>query len=104
MTDFYLDFVLDQLSDQEGVQSRAMFGGHGLYCGGIFFGIVYNDVLYFKTDDSTRSDYETLGMKPFRPNPKQTLKNYFEVPADVLEDRDQLTSWTRKAVACQTDR
>jgi TfoX/Sxy family transcriptional regulator of competence genes len=42
------------------------------------------------------------GMQPFRPNPRQTLKSYYEVPVDVLEDHEQLTVWARQAVACQT--
>ena len=37
-------------------------------------------------------------MKPFQPNSKQTLKNYYEVPAEILEDEDQLADWARKAV------
>lgn len=41
-----------------------MFGGHGLYLGTRFFGIVYKDRLYFRTDDSTRSWYERQGMSP----------------------------------------
>jgi len=32
-------------------------------------------------------------MKPFRPNAKQTLKSFYEVPIDVLEDTEQLASW-----------
>jgi DNA transformation protein len=36
-------------------------------------------------------------MKPFHPNAKQTLKNYYEVPVDVLEDGEQLTTWAARA-------
>lgn len=36
-------------------------------------------------------------MPPFRPNARQTLKNYREVPAEVLEDADELAAWARKA-------
>ena len=39
--DGFKDFVLDQLSDLHGVTCRAMFGGYGLYCGRVFFGIVH---------------------------------------------------------------
>ena len=38
-------------------------------------------------------------MKPFRPSEKQTLKNYYEVPADVIEDRSELASWASKAAS-----
>ena len=33
------------------------------------------------------------GMGPFRPNDRQTLKSYFEVPPEVLADPEALLSW-----------
>ncbi len=95
----FVDFVLDQLDAVDGVRARRMFGGHGLYAGETFFGIVWRDRLFFRTDDQTRADFRRAGMKPFRPNPRQTLKRYYEVPADVLEDRARLVAWARRAVA-----
>ena len=47
-------FVLDQLVDLGPVTSRKMFGGMGLYCDDVFFGIVARDELYLKVDDRTR--------------------------------------------------
>ena len=96
-TDSFKDFVLDQLSDLRGVTCRAMFGGYGLYRGNVFFGIIHKSRLYFKTDDRTRSAYLETGMKPFRPNRKQTLKTYYEVPVDVMEDAGQLVAWAGQA-------
>ena len=54
-------FVLDQLSDLGEVTPKKMFGGVGLYCGGVFFGIIARDRLYLKVDDTTRPDYEREG-------------------------------------------
>lgn len=93
--DSFKDFVLDQLDGLEGVTSRAMFGGHGLYCGKSFFGIVYNERLYFRVSDVTRPEYERRGMQPFQPRSNQALQRYYEVPADVLEDRRTLVEWAR---------
>ena len=95
----FVEFVLDQLSDAGPVTSRRMFGGYGLYLGTAFFAIIFKGRLYFKTDEKTRLQYEDRGMKPFRPNEKQTLKSYYEVPADVIEDRSELISWAEKAAA-----
>lgn len=99
MQNGFRDFVLDQLSELPGLTHLAMFGGYGLYQGGTFFGIIHKGRLYFKTDDSTRAAYVTRNMKPFRPNPKQTLKTYYEVPVDVMEDGEQLTTWAARAVS-----
>jgi DNA transformation protein len=97
-TDSFKDFVLDQLSGLRGLTCRSMFGGYGLYHGNVFFGIIHKSRLYFKTNPRNRPAYETRGMKPFRPNGKQTLKNYYELPVDVMEDQDQLTAWARRSI------
>ncbi len=91
-------FVLDQIRGMPVVTCRAMFGGYGLYQNGRFFGIIHKSRLYFKTHDWTKEHYVQQGMKPFRPNRSQTLKNYYEVPADVIEDPDCLITWAQDAV------
>jgi len=96
-TDSFKDFVLDQLDDLRGVTCCAMFGGYGLYRGEVFFGIIHKGRLYFKTDETSRDSYRARGMKPFRPNRKQTLKTYYEVPIDVMEDSEQLCQWATHA-------
>ncbi|MGH8759656.1 MAG: TfoX/Sxy family protein [Burkholderiales bacterium] len=97
--DGFKDFVLDQLAGLRGITARSMFGGYGLYQGDVFFGIIHKSRLYFKTDEASCTRYRQLGMKPFRPNAKQTLTNYYEVPAEIIEDRDQLVEWAERG-AC----
>lgn len=93
----FKDFVLDQLHGVRGVDCRTMFGGYGLYRNDVFFGIIHQGRLHFKTDQKTVQPYVDAGMKPFHPNNTQTLKSYYEVPADVIEDADQLVTWAKKA-------
>lgn len=95
--DSFKEFVLDQLQDLGNVRCKAMFGGHGLYHRGIFFGIIASGQLYFKTAATSRAPYEERGMKPFRPNARQTLKSYYQVPAEILEDVEELILWARAA-------
>ncbi len=97
-SDGFKDFVLDQLNGLRGVACRAMFGGYGLYQGDVFFGIIHKGRLYFKTDDAARETYRAQGMKPFRPNARQTLKTYYEVPVEIVEDQDQLVEWAERSV------
>ena len=99
--DSFREFVLDQLKNAGGgVISRAMSGGHGLYRKGTFFGIIFKGRLYFKTNASTLASYRERGMKPFRPNARQMLKSYYEVPVDVIEESDLLAEWAQAAVIC----
>jgi DNA transformation protein len=62
---------------------------------------LYKDRLYFKTDDTTRPEYEARGSEGFRPRPNiMGLKmTYYTVPADVLEDAEELVKWARQATA-----
>jgi DNA transformation protein len=99
--DTFKELILDQLSALRNVRARSLFGGYGLYQAGKFFGILFNGRLYFKTDSMTQASYRERGMKPFRPNAKQTLKNYLEVPADVIEEPDRFAEWAHAAI-CST--
>jgi DNA transformation protein len=93
----YLDYVVDQLKALGAVTAQRMFGGAGLYHRGTFFGLVADDVLYFKVGDANRKDYLDAGAGPFKPFGSYAM-DYYEVPADVLEDADQLAAWAKKAI------
>ena len=92
-------FVLDQLTGAGEVIARKMFGGTGLYCDGVFFGIIARDALYLKTDAENLPAFEAAGSKPFRPYPDRagTMK-YYAVPLDVLESAPELVAWAQGAI------
>ena len=95
--DGYKYFILDQLAALQGVTCRAMFGGYGLTLHNVFFGIVHKGRLYFKTHPETVQVYLAKRMQAFKPNPKQTLKNYFEVPIEVIESAEDWVQWAQRA-------
>jgi DNA transformation protein and related proteins len=97
----FKDFVLDQLRELDDIDARRMFGGFGLYREETFFGIVNKGRLYFKIDDSTVGEFRKRKMKPFRPNARQTLKSYYQVPLEILEDTERLGEWAAQAIRCQ---
>ena len=96
-TDSFRDFVLEQLAALEGLRCKRMFGGHGLYADEVFFGILFDGRLHFKTHLDTLPDCQSVAASVFAPSKKQVLKNYHEVPVEILEDAMQLTSRARKA-------
>lgn len=100
----YQQYVLEQLARLPRVTSRRMFGAIGLYSDGIFFAILDNDTMFFKVDDSTRERYVERGCEPFRPykDRPEVSMSYYQVPADVLEDTDELVPWARAAVRAAT--
>jgi DNA transformation protein and related proteins len=94
-------FILDQLSRVVSkIRARAMFGGVGIYAGDLFFALVADDTLYFKVDDSNRPDFEQRRMKAFQPygEGSETMQ-YYQVPADLLDDPDALRPWAEKSIA-----
>ena len=97
--DSFRDFVLEQLTALPGLRCKRMFGGYGLYAGEVFFGIVFDGRLYFKTHPGTLAEYLEHHAAVFAPSEKQVLKNYREVPVDILEDSERLSLWARKAAS-----
>ena len=81
------------------VTARSMFGGVGVYSGGLFFALMAGDTLYLKVDDTNRGDFEAIGMGPFRPfDDEKHVMQYYELPSDLLEDADALRPWVEKAI------
>jgi len=97
----FKQFTLDQLRDLGFVEARRMFGGYGLYRDETFFGIVHKGKLFFKVNEFTLADYRQHKMNPFRPTAKQTLKTFYQVPVEIIEDADELCEWALRAVRCQ---
>jgi len=96
-------FVLDQLAALPGMRARSMFGGVGLYADDLFFGILASDVLYFKTDDSNRQDYERARSRPFEPYADRAMTMpCCAVPIEIVEDAAALVMWAKRAVAVAT--
>ena len=95
----------DVLAGLSGVKARAMFGGYGVYRDGQIFGIIVDDELYFKTGTNNRADYEAAGSKPFsyRSRDRKTVViSYWQVPDTVLEDRETIEEWARRALQVPT--
>lgn len=98
----YRAFVLEQLGRAVPVTSRSMFGGVGIYSDGLFFALIADDALYLKVDDTNRGDFESAGMAAFRPYDDDRTMQYYELPADLLEDVDGLRAWVRKSLSVAT--
>jgi len=79
--------------------SAEKLGGVGIYAGELFFALIAEDALYFKVDDSNRSDFEARGMSAFRPyREHDEVMSYYQVPGELLEEPEELGVWAEKAV------
>ena len=96
----FVDYVVhDLLSELAGVKAQAMFGGWGIYQDGVIFAIIVDDQLYFKVGDTNKSKYQQHGSRPFtyESRGKSISMSYWEVPADVMEDRDEIKRWAEES-------
>jgi DNA transformation protein and related proteins len=93
VTKAFLDLVLEKLASLGTVTGKSMFGGFGVFHDGEMFGLISNDVLYLKADDSNRQDYTSRESNQYKPMP------YFRVPDDVFEDSEELRTWAQKSVS-----
>lgn len=101
MDDPRVSELLDDLAPLGELRARRMFGGVGLYADGVFFGLLAEDVLYFKVDEANVGAYRAAGMAPFRPYPGRPASalGYYEVPLEVQERRERLREWAAAALA-----
>jgi DNA transformation protein len=96
----FRSFVVEQLQRvRPEVRARSMFGGVGIYAADLFFALVDDDTVYFKVDETTRGEFEARGMGPFRPTGEDgEVMQYYQVPADLLEDAEALRPWVEAAI------
>jgi DNA transformation protein and related proteins len=97
----YLAYILEQLAGLPALRSNRMFGGVGLYSDGLFFALIDDDTLYFKTGDINVAAYSARRMPRFMPFPDrpEAVLGYHQVPADIIEDAELLVDWARQSVA-----
>ena len=94
----YAAHIEDLLSPLGPVSVRSMFGG-GVYLDSIMFGLIADEVLYFKADAATKSAYEAEGMGPFvyDGKGKPMAMPYWQVPDRLFDEHDELISFARLA-------
>lgn len=92
--------VLDRFEMRGPVRSKAIFGGHGVWCDGRFVAIVFRDVLYLKVDKSTRPVFEAAGCTPFQMSADRPSRlAFYTLPDGVTAASDDLDEWLDRAIA-----
>ena len=96
----FVAFAVELLSRAGPVRARAMFGGHGLYCGGAMIGLVDDDEIFLKTDDRTRPRFEEAGCRQwvYAGGGKEMRTSYFRPPDEAHESPEDMEPWGRLAL------
>jgi len=99
MASEYEDFLNELFAPIDGVSFRRMFGGLGIFKEKTMFGLVSDDVLYFRTDDQTVPDFEAEGCGPFiyESKGKSGQMPYWRAPEHLFDDAEAFADWARKS-------
>lgn len=102
----YLDYFLqDCLWWSRRYTSKSMFWWYAIYKDAKVFSLFIDDIIYFKVWDNNRLDYERYKSKPFTYYKKSWvvwIMSYFELPEDILENRDELDIWIEKSLQVES--
>jgi DNA transformation protein len=96
------DFLIDLFSSFGPVTIRRMFSGFGISADGTNFALALRSGLYFRADDQTIPQFEAEGSKPFSYQTRAKtvmVKSYWELPARLFDDAEDLSAWARAALA-----
>ena len=102
----FIDWLLlDVFYHLPEVRVRAMFGGYGIYSKGRIFGIIVENKLYLKVDETNKKDFEKAGSKPFQYTKGDGVgvsMNYWQIPDEILEHPEQAQIWAQKSMLVPT--
>src|SRR5881296_2967537 len=96
------DFLIDLFSHFGPVTIRRMFSGFGISADGTNFALALRSGLYFRADEQTIPRFEAEGSKPFQYQTRTrtvTVLSYWELPARLFDDPEELTGWAMAALA-----
>jgi DNA transformation protein and related proteins len=96
------DFLIDLFADFGPVTIRRMFSGFGISADGTNFALSLRSGLYLRADEATIPQFEAEGSKPFSYQTRTktvTVNSYWELPARLFDDSDELADWARAALA-----
>jgi DNA transformation protein len=97
------DHIIEMFAGFGPVSVRRMFSGAGIFADGLMIGIVVDDVIYLKADDSTRPNFEREGLGPFTYRTKsgeRALESYRRMPDRLYDDPAELSRWATGALEC----
>jgi DNA transformation protein and related proteins len=96
------DFLIDLFSDFGPVTIRPMFSGFGISVDGVTFAMALRAGLNFRADEQTIPQFEAEGSKPFQYRTSTrtvTVGSYWQLPARLFDDPEELADWARAALA-----
>jgi DNA transformation protein and related proteins len=100
------EFIVELFAPFGSVTVRRMFGGAGLFCEGLMFGLVFDGAIFLKVDDASIPDFEREGSAPFVYTLAKSAGrvgrhsfSYWRLPERLYDEPEELVSWAQRAFA-----
>jgi DNA transformation protein len=100
-SDTFGEFLREQLSPLGRVSMRRMFGKTGVFCDGLMFGVVSDDVLYLRVDDGNRAFFKEAESYPplnYQKKGATIDLSFWRMPERLLDEPDEFVVWAREAL------
>jgi len=98
----YAEFLHEQLALLGHITMRRMFGKTSVFCDGAMFGMVSDNVLYFRVDDDNRGAFAEARKFPplnYSKGGKLIDLAFWRVPDRLFDEPDEFLGWARVALA-----
>jgi DNA transformation protein and related proteins len=98
----FAEFLREQLAPLGRLKIRRMFGKSGVFCDGLMFAMVTEDLLYFRVDDGNRATFaEAQSFPPlsYESRGRSIDLSFWRAPDRLFDEPDELIAWAREALA-----
>ena len=79
-----------------------MQNGEGIAVDDVMIGMIFDDIIYFKTDEGTRELFVAEKCKPFtfvkHKSGETVVTTWYALPDRLYDDPDELADWARAAL------
>ena len=101
-SDSFAEFLREQLAPLGRVTMRRMFGKTGVFCEGLMFAMVTDNMLYFRVDEGNRAAFnEATSFPPlnYKKQGEVIDLSFWRAPERLFDEPDELVEWARIALA-----
>ena len=101
-TSEFANFLRDRLAPLGYVTTRRMFGKTGVFCEGVMFGVVTENILYFRVDSQNRATFKEAESFPslnYVKNARTIDLSFWRAPDRLFDEHEELVAWARAALA-----
>lgn len=98
----FAEFLREQLAPLGRITMRRMFGKTGVFCGGLMFGMVADNMLYLRVDDHNRAAFKEAESTPplsYEKKGSTIDLSFWRAPERLFDEPDELVAWARLALA-----